>query len=210
MTMAAGGRGRFITFEGGEGTGKSTQCRRLAAWLEEQDITVLATREPGGTPAAEAIRALLLDGDADHLDAMSEALLHFAARREHVRSVIAPALASGTWVLCDRFSDSTMAYQGLAMGLGRPVIDSLHRLAVGALMPDLTLVLDLPVADSLPRARGQGGDDRYERREVAFHEALRQAFQDIAAREPERCVVIDAGGDEETVAAAIRRCVQDG
>jgi dTMP kinase len=209
MTMAAAGRGRFITFEGGEGTGKSTQCRRLADWLEGQGITVLATREPGGTPAAEAIRALLLDGDTDHLDAMSEALLHFAARREHVRTVIAPALAAGTWVLCDRFSDSTMAYQGLAMGLGRPVIESLHRLAIGALMPDLTLVLDLAVADSLPRARSQGGEDRYESRELAFHEALRQAFQDIAAREPGRCIVIDAGGDEETVAAAIRGCVQD-
>lgn len=209
MTMAAAGRGRFITFEGGEGTGKSTQCRRLADWLEGRGITVLATREPGGTPAAEAIRTLLLEGDADHLDAMSEALLHFAARREHVRTVIAPALAAGTWVLCDRFSDSTMAYQGLAMGLGRPVIESLHRLAVGALMPDLTLVLDLAVADSLPRARSQGGDDRYESRDEAFHEALRQAFQDIAAREPGRCVVIDAGGDEDTVAAAIRGYVQD-
>jgi dTMP kinase len=209
MTVAAAGRGRFITFEGGEGTGKSTQCRRLAAWLQGRGITVLATREPGGTPAAETIRALLLDGDADQLDAMSEALLHFAARREHVRCVIAPALAAGTWVLCDRFSDSTMAYQGLAMGLGRPVIECLHRLAVGALMPDLTLVLDLAVAESLPRARRQGGADRYESREVAFHEALRRAFQNIAAREPGRCVVIDAGGDEETVAAAIRGCVQD-
>jgi dTMP kinase len=207
--MAAAGRGRFITFEGGEGTGKSTQCRRLADWLRGEGVSVVTTREPGGTPAAEAIRALLLDGDSDHLDAMSEALLHFAARREHVRTVITPALAEGSWVLCDRFSDSTMAYQGLGMGLGRPVVESLHRLAVGALMPDLTLVLDLAVSKSLPRARSQGGDDRYESRDTAFHEALRQAFLDIAAREPERCVVIDASGDEEAVADAIRGCVQD-
>jgi dTMP kinase len=123
--------------------------------------------------------------------------------------VIAPALSAGTWVLCDRFTDSTMAYQGLAMGLGRPVIESLHRLTVGALVPDLTLVLDLPAVESLPRALRQGGDDRYESRDVAFHEALRQAYLDIAAREPERCIVIHADGDEETVAAAIQKYMHD-
>ena len=209
MTTAAAGRGRFITFEGGEGTGKSTQCGRLSDWLQEQGKAVLTTREPGGTPAAEAIRCLLLDANADRLDVMSEALLHFAARREHAHTVIAPALSAGTWVLCDRFTDSTMAYQGLAMGLGRPVIESLHRLAVGTLVPDLTLVLDLPVVESLPRALRQGGDDRYESRDVAFHEALRQAYLDIAAREPERCIVIHADGDEETVAAAIQKYMHD-
>ena len=208
MTACAAGRGRFLTLEGGEGTGKTTQCAHLTAWLEkERGVAVLATREPGGTPAAEAVRELLLGGEPGGWDAMGEALLHFAARRAHACDVIAPALARGDWVVCDRFTDSTMAYQGYAMGLGRVMVESLQRLAIGALNPDLTVILDLPVGKGLARARARGGGDRYEGRDEAFHESLRDAFLDIARREPGRCVVVDAGGDEAAVAAAVRAAV---
>ena len=208
--MTAAGRGRFLTLEGGEGTGKSTQGALLAAWLEKaRGVGVVATREPGGTPAAEAVRALLLGGETGGWDAMGEALLHFAARRAHVCDVIAPALARGDWVVCDRFTDSTMAYQGYAMGLGRGMVESLQRLAIGALSPDLTVILDLPAAAGLARARARGGSDRYEAREDEFHESLRDAFLDIARREPDRCVVVDARGDAAAVAAAVRAAVTD-
>jgi dTMP kinase len=206
-------RGRFITLEGGEGAGKSTQQRRLAAWLRRGGLEVIETREPGGSPGAEEIRALLVTGAAGRWDAMSEALLHFAARRDHLRQTIEPALRRGSWVVCDRFADSTMAYQGYGHGLGRPAIEALYDMVVGELRPDLTLVLDMSVAEGLARARGRNGEgqagseDRYEQMDLAFHERLRRGFHDIVAREPGRCLLIDAAGDEDAVAARIAAAV---
>lgn len=198
--------GRFITLEGGEGTGKSTQVRLLADALRDAGVTVHVTREPGGTPGAEAIRALLVSGAVDRWDAMSEALLHFAARRDHVEKVVRPRLAKGEWVLSDRFADSTMAYQGYAQGLGRDAVETLNALTLGSFAPRLTLVLDVPVAVGLARAatRADNGETRYERLGVDFHERLRAAFHEIVADAPERCVLIDATASVEAVQAAIR------
>ena len=203
-----GSRGRFITFEGGEGGGKSTQVRRLAERLRALGETVIETREPGGSPAAEDIRQLLVHGDPNRWDPVTELLLHFAARREHLRSTVQPALEQGRWVLCDRFVDSTMAYQGYGHGLGREAVLSLQTLVVGDLKPDLTLMLDLAPEQGLARAgsRNSGGD-RYERMDAAFHERLRAGFLDIAARDPERCVVIDADQEETAVAEAVWQAV---
>ncbi len=204
-------RGRFITIEGGEGAGKSTQARRLEAALRARGLAVLRTREPGGSPGAEEIRRLLVDGAPGRWDAMTEALLHFAARRDHIRATLGPALARGDWVVCDRFVDSTMAYQGYAQGLGREAVERLAALVVGDLRPDLTLILDLPPETGLARACARsaaGGDDRYERMGAAFHGRLREAFLDIARRAPERCVVIDATADPDTVERAILAAVE--
>ena len=201
-------RGRFITLEGGEGVGKSTQVRRLAAWLNERGIETVATREPGGSPGAEAIRALLVSGETDRWDAVTETMLHFAARRDHLRVTVLPALERGAWVISDRFADSTRAYQGIVQGAGNDVVERLYRLAVGDLRPDLTLVLDLPVATGLARAAERGGDNRYERMGAAFHERLRTAFLEIAVGEPDRCVVVDADADLEAVAARIAAAVE--
>jgi dTMP kinase len=201
-------RGRFITFEGGEGAGKSTQVRRLVAALADAGIDALATREPGGAPGAEAVRAPLVQGAVDRWDPMSEALLHSAARREHWVRTVLPALEAGRWVVCDRFADSTMAYQGYGHRLGRQPIEALYALVVGTTAPDLTLILDLPVDDGLHRAkRSAGVEDRYERMGRDFHERLRQGFLDIAAREPGRCAVIDARPEPDAVAEAIRAAV---
>lgn len=197
--------GRFITLEGGEGAGKSTQIGRLAEWLAPRGISVETTREPGGAPGAEAIRDLIVTGSIDRWDAMAEALLMTAARRMHVEQRIRPALDAGRWVVCDRFSDSTMAYQGYAHGLGRDPVEQLQQIAIGGMKPDLTLILDLPVEAGLARANARGnGEDRFERMGIDFHRRLRDGFLDIARREPERCVVIDATADIEAVAAAIR------
>jgi len=202
--MGQGCRGRFITLEGGEGSGKSTQARRLAAWLEAAVGEVVLTREPGGSPGAEQIRGLLVDGDVTRWDPVSEALLHFAARRDHLVTTILPALSRGAWVLSDRFADSTMAYQGYGHGVDRAALAELYRLCVGDLKPDLTLILDLPVEAGLGRAvRRAGGEDRYERMDRAFHERLREGFLAIARSEPRRCAVIDASPDEDAVHAAI-------
>ncbi|MCW0235324.1 MAG: dTMP kinase [Ferrovibrio sp.] len=209
-------RGRFITLEGGEGAGKSTQAKRLAAALAARGVEAVLTREPGGTPGAEDIRALLVTGDPARWDAMTETLLHYAARRAHVEKMVKPALARGTWVISDRFADSTMAYQGYAGSVGRDAVAGLHKLVLGDFQPDLTLVLDLPVETGLQRARQrmQGqvqsaalAEDRYERMGLTFHESLRAAFHDIAAREPQRCRLIDAGGDPDQVAAALWQAV---
>jgi len=203
-------RGRFITLEGGEGAGKSTQQRRLAAWLRQGGLDVTETREPGGSPGAEEIRALLVTGAAGRWDAMTEALLHFAARRDHLLQTVEPALSRGSWVVSDRFADSTMAYQGYGHGLGRDAITTLYDLVVGTLSPDLTLVLDLPVAEGLGRAKARAdNEDRYERMDMAFHERLREGFHDIVARAPERCVLIDASADEEAVAAQIQAVLSE-
>ncbi|UKJ72665.1 dTMP kinase [Azospirillum brasilense] len=197
-------RGRFITLEGGEGAGKTTQIRLLADALIGWGKRVVLTREPGGSPGAEEIRGLLVSGETGRWGPVTEALLHTAARRDHLERTVWPALEAGHWVICDRFFDSTMAYQGYGLGLGRDLIATLQSTALGDFRPDLTLILDLPVEDGLARAAARrGGEDRYERMDVAFHHRLRDGFLDIAAREPERCVVVDAGHPVEAVQAAI-------
>jgi dTMP kinase len=196
--------GVFITFEGGEGAGKTTQLRRLADRLAAAGREVLATREPGGSPGAEAIRALLVTGEVDRWSPVTETLLINAARRDHVERVIGPAVARGAAVLCDRFADSTRAYQGAGGGAPAELIAGLEGAVLGDLRPDLTLILDLPAETGLARAMGRGGAEaRFEAKGLAFHERLRAAFLDIARREPERCAVIDAGQDEAAVETAI-------
>ncbi len=204
MTSGSPQIGHFISFEGGEGAGKSTQIRLLGEALEKAGQAVLHTREPGGSPGAEEIRNLLVTGEGDRWTGLTEVLLHFAARSDHLERVVRPALNEGKWVLCDRFVDSSMAYQGIAQALGKSVIRDLTHLVVNTTMPDLTLILDLPVADGLARAGARGeGEDRYEKMGQAFHETLRQAFLDIASDEPRRCKVIDATSDIDTVHRAI-------
>ena len=200
-------QGRFITFEGGEGAGKSTQLRRLAARLAP-GREVVATREPGGSPGAESIRDLLVNGAADRWSPVTETLLMYAARRDHVERVITPALARGAWVVCDRFADSTRAYQGAAGGTDPLLISSLETYVLAGVRPDLTLILDLPTEAGLARAGGRGdAESRFESKGVAFHERLRAAFLDIARAEPDRCAVIEAAQDEDTVAAAVWEAV---
>ena len=193
-------RGRFITFEGGEGTGKSTQARLLASYLTQSGADVVQTREPGGSPSAEEIRALLVTGAADRWSVMAETLLFYAARVEHWRQVIDPALARGAHVVCDRFADSTMAYQAYAGGLERKTIEDLHRLTMRGAEPDLTIVLDIPADQGLGRAAARRDDEtRFERKGREFHEKLRRGFLDIAKREPKRCIVIDAAQPIERI-----------
>jgi len=197
-------RGVFITFEGGEGAGKSTQIAHLGERLRAAGRDVVTTREPGGSPGAEAIRALLVTGAADRWSPVSETLLMYAARRDHIERVIAPALARGAVVLCDRFADSTRAYQGAAGGAPAELIAALEAAVLGEAQPDLTLVLDLPVEAGLARAAARGeGEGRFEAKGRAFHEALRLAFLEIAAAEPDRCTVIDAREDQASVARAV-------
>jgi len=201
--------GKFITFEGGEGGGKSTQAARLCTTLERHGIDVVATREPGGTEGAEEIRALLVNGTPGRWHPLTEALLHSAARNEHVNKLIRPALDSGRWVVSDRFADSTLAYQGYAQGLGPERVARLTDLTVGEFRPDLTLVLDLSPEAGLERAAHRAAnaagpaEDRYERMGPDFHAALRGAFLEIAREEPERCAVIDANASVDTVEQAI-------
>lgn len=198
-------RGRFITFEGGEGAGKSTQARLLADALCDLGVPVLQTREPGGSPGAELLRELLLSG-ATAWSAPAETLLHFAARAEHVERSIRPALAAGTWVVCDRFADSTMAYQGYGQGADRAMIATLTGLIGTA--PDVTIVLDVSDAVGLARLRSRGGAaDRYERLDAAFHARVNEGFRAIARAAPERCVVIAADGSEAEVHAAVMRAL---
>jgi dTMP kinase len=203
-------RGRFVTFEGGEGAGKTTQLKLLSEGLQSTGLSVLQTREPGGSAGAEEIRGLLVEGDPGRWDAISEALLHFAARRDHIEKTIKPALARGAWVLCDRFADSTMAYQGYGHGLERETIEAIQQLAIGAFKPDLTLILDVPVDGGLARAAGRAAEtSRYERMDVEFHERVRQGFLEVARRQPERCVVIEAQAGITAVQDALRRAIAD-
>jgi dTMP kinase len=202
-------RGRLITFEGGEGAGKSTQIRHLAAALRAAGLEVVATREPGGTPGAEAIRALLVDGPPSRWSPLAETLLLLAARHDHVTRVIEPALAAGRWVLCDRFMDSTRVYQGVAGALGLALIEQLHRLVFGEFCPDLTVILDLPAPVGLARRRADAGGDRFERMDPAYHERVRAGFLAIAQAEPERCRVIEAGPSEAVVASRVRAAVRE-
>lgn len=201
--------GRFITFEGGEGAGKSTQLRRLARRLADAGHQVVTTREPGGTPSAEAIRRLLLSGAATKLGADGEATLFAAARADHVDRLIRPALAAGRWVLCDRFTDSTRVYQGATGGVDAGLIRALERVAVGETRPDLTIILDVPADIGLARAAARGKPDRFEGDGLALHEARRQAFLDIAGREPQRCAVVDGTESEDQVAEQIWALVKD-
>lgn len=200
-------RGLFITFEGGEGTGKSTQARLLAAALTTGGREVLLTREPGGSPGAEEIRELLVSGAQDRWPPLAETLLFYAARADHLERVIRPALTDGKVVICDRFSDSTRAYQGAARRGDPALIDLLDKTVVGATQPDLTLVLDLPVEEGLSRAASRGGAARFESFDSDFHARLRAAYLAIAKANPSRCAVIDAQGTPDTVHARITAAV---
>lgn len=196
-------QGFFISFEGGEGAGKSTQIRRLAERLQAAGHDVVVTREPGGSPGAEAIRELLVNGAADRWSPVTETLLMYAARRDHVERVIRPALSRGAIVLCDRFADSTRAYQGAGGEAPASLIASLEDHVLGGTIPDLTLILDLPAEVGLQRAEARGGAARFESKGLAFHERLRAGYLEIARREPERCVVIEANAEIDDVTAAI-------
>ena len=184
-------RGKFITFEGGEGGGKSTQAARMAGYLRGKGLEVLETREPGGTPESEALRDLLVQGDPDRWSALSELLLITAARVEHVNRLIKPALTEGKWVICDRFADSTLAYQGIAGELGLELVEQLQKLAVGATAPDVTFLLDVRAEAGLQRAEKRGGAARFEKKGGAFHQTLRDGFLALANENPQRIVLID-------------------
>lgn len=196
--------GRFITLEGGEGSGKSTQVKRLAAALEKKGIVALTTREPGGSPGAEEIRALLVNGAPGRWDALTETLLIYAARADHVRRVIGPALLADKWVISDRFNDFTFAYQGVGRGVPRETIRRIDSVVLDDFKPDFTLMLDIDVDTGLKRAGARGGaETRFENFDREFHDRLRQAFIDIAKRNPDRCALIDASGTQDQVADAI-------
>ena len=212
-------KGKFISLEGGEGAGKTTQIKMLADTLKAAGFDPVITREPGGAPGAEMIRSLLVEGDIARWQPMTEALLHFAARLEHVRETIAPALEEGQWVVSDRFSDSTIAYQGYGHDLGQETMARLHELVLGGFQTDLTLILDIPVEAGLARAgkREAGkieagesaGEDRYERMDLDFHRRLRDGFLDIARRNSERCLIVDADQAPDQVHTLIREIVQN-
>ncbi len=213
--------GKFITLEGGEGAGKSTQAELLAVRLRAIGLDVVMTREPGGSPFGERLRAVLLDATMPEHSALSEALLFYAARADHLETTIRPALAKGRWVICDRFADSTRAYQGTAGALDFKTIDTLDALVVAQTQPDLTLMIDLDPEVGMQRANArrclQTNDaeetashpDRFEGRAAAFHEALRRGFLDIAANNPERCAVIDGNNDAETISDNVWSIVKD-
>ena len=201
-------RGRFITVEGGEGAGKSTQAARLAASLEARGVPVLVTREPGGSPEAERIRALLLGPGAAAWEATTEVLLYFAGRVENVAKTVEPALAAGRAVVCDRFADSTLAYQGYGDGAPVALIRAIADAALGGFEPDLTLVLDIDPAEGIERIRARSpARDRYETRPLDYHRRVREGFLEIAARAPGRCAVIDAAASEDAVAGAVLAAV---
>lgn len=206
------GRGRFISFEGGEGSGKSTQIRLLADRLAATKLRTIVTREPGGSPGAEIIRHLVLSGMGKLLGADAETLLFAAARDDHVRTIIEPALKQGVWVLCDRFFDSTRVYQGILGKVAPGVLNAMQRVTIGDLKPDLTIILDVPVQVGLKRAaarRGGAAADRFEAEDIKFHQQLREAYRQIAAAEPQRCVLIDATEEPNIVAANVWSAVRD-
>ena len=204
------GRGRFITLEGGEGAGKSTQIKLLADFIRSLGLECVVTREPGGSPVAEQLREVILSGVAASLGPAAEAVLFSAARIDHIAQTIAPALARGAFVVCDRFADSTRAYQGAQGKVDASLISALEKVAVGQYRPDLTLILDLPAEIGLARANKRRADakaDRFEAEDLSFHQGLRKAFLEIAAREPERCAVIDAAQAPGDVAKSVRDVV---
>jgi dTMP kinase len=202
--------GFFITLEGGEGTGKSTQAKRLSDYLRKAGHDVVQTREPGGTPEAEVLRDLLVHGQPGRWSVEAEALLNYAARDHHLNHLIRPALSRGSWVVCDRFMDSTRAYQCYAGGCPDELVDALEKAIVKDTRPNLTLIFDLEPSAGLARANGRtsGGGDRYERKGLPFHEKLREGFAMIAAREPSRCKVIDAAQDADSVFATVLKHVE--
>lgn len=207
-----GGRGKFISFEGGEGSGKSTQIGMLAERLAAAKLRAIVTREPGGSPGAEVIRHVVLSGMGKLLGPDAETLLFAAARDDHVRTVIQPALSQGTWVLCDRFSDSTRAYQGRLGNVSPGMLNAMQRVTIGDLKPDLTIILDVPVEIGLQRAaarRGAGAADRFESEDIKFHQDLREAYRQIAAEDPSRCVLIDATPAPDAVAAQVWTALRD-
>lgn len=207
-----GVRGRFITFEGGEGSGKSTQIRILADRLNAANLRTITTREPGGSPGAEIIRHVLLSGIGKTLGPEAESLLFAAARDDHVHEVIKPALEQGVWVVCDRFTDSTRVYQGELGKVDPKLIRAMERVTIGDLKPDLTIILDVPVAVGLERARqrrGAAAPDRFESEDVAFHEKLRAAYRRIAENDPQRCALVDADADPDTVATRVWTALRD-
>jgi dTMP kinase len=210
MQGQAAETGRFITFEGGEGSGKSTQAGILANRLARAGRKLLATREPGGSPAAEEIRETLLSGRVWQFGPFAEALLFSVARADHIEHAIGQALAEGKWVVCDRFLDSTRAYQGATAGVPKSLISALERLTVGNLLPDITFILDILPEEGLARAaerRSGSAPDRFESQELLLHERVRRAFLDIAEEEPERCIVIDASQPEAMVAEDVWEAV---
>ncbi|GAA2871156.1 dTMP kinase [Aminobacter niigataensis] len=203
-------RGFFITFEGGEGAGKSTQIERLATKLRDKRYDIIVTREPGGSPGAEAVRHVLLSGAAEPFGPEMEALLFAAARSDHVEQVIRPAVERGAIVLCDRFLDSSRVYQGVTGNLDPDFMTAVERVAINGMMPDMTLILDLDPVEGLRRAtarRGQDVADRFEKETVDIHQRRRNAYLAIAENEPDRCVVIDAAKDQEEVEHAITDAV---
>jgi dTMP kinase len=205
-------RGRFITFEGGEGSGKSTQIRRLAERLNEAKQRTIVTREPGGSPGAEIIRHLLLSGMGRLLGPDAETLLFAAARDDHVRTVILPALNQGIWVLCDRFFDSTRVYQGRLGQVPESLVSAMQRVTIGDLKPDLTFILDVPVEVGLKRAaarRGSAAPDRFESEDIQFHQDLREAYKQLAVEDPQRCLLIDANADADAVAERIWNALRE-
>ncbi|MFY9881727.1 MAG: dTMP kinase [Pseudolabrys sp.] len=205
-------RGHFITFEGGEGSGKSTHAAALAQRLKSLGLEVVLTREPGGSTGAEIIRHILLSGIAKPLGAETEAILFAAARDDHVRSTILPALDAGHWVICDRFIDSTRVYQGILGNVDQRLIRSLERVTVGPAVPELTFILDVPAQVGLARAksrRGQDAADRFEAESMEFHEKLRQAYRALAGEEPARCVLIDGRAPRDVVAEKIWSTVRE-
>jgi dTMP kinase len=204
-------RGRFITFEGGEGVGKSTQIARLAEWLRSRGHEVVLTREPGGTPRAEELRRMLLERGDEPMPESCELLLMFAARATHLANLVSPALARGAWVLCDRFTDASYAYQGAGRGVPEARIDALAGLVHGGFEPDLTVLLDAPVETGMARAHqrnGRGGPDRFETERQEFFERVRAAYLARARRYPARIRIVDASGPLESVEAAVRRLVE--
>lgn len=202
--------GVFITLEGGEGAGKSTQLKLLEERLVTHEIDIVRTREPGGVPSAETIRDLLVNGETDKWRPLTETLLHFAARHEHISRLVQPALDRGQWVLCDRFADSTTAYQGYAQNIDLETIATLYRLAVGNLEPNLTIILDLPVEVGLERAEDRGiGGTRYEKMGIEFHKRLRDGFLQIAANNPHRCSILDATQSIEEISEDIMALVEE-
>jgi len=211
-TKRPSGRGRFISFEGGEGSGKSTQIKKVAERLAAAKLRAIVTREPGGSPGAEIIRHLVLSGMGKLLGPDAETLLFAAARDDHVRTVIQPALNQGTWVLCDRFIDSTRVYQGRLGHVSPTMLNAIDRVTIGDLKPDLTIILDVPVEIGMKRAaarRGTAAPDRFEAEDVHFHQELRDAYRQIAAEDPERCVLIDATPDPDMVAADVWTALRD-
>ncbi|WP_292042331.1 MULTISPECIES: dTMP kinase [unclassified Brevundimonas] len=203
-------RGRFITFEGGEGAGKTTQARLLAERLRAQGIDVVQTREPGGSPGAEEIRAIAVSGDAERWSARTETLLMYASRSDHLERKILPALEEGKWVVCDRFADSSRAYQGAGGGAPDSLIEALDEHVVGDNQPNLTVVFDIPVEVGLERAFGRGlFETRFESKGLEFHQKLREGFLEVAVRHPERCVVLDATGEVEEVAERLWAVVEE-